>query len=110
MARRFNWESQVSKHRDRQYRAGRSTHWTKIENRKHHAFDRVQEAHRRRRVLMHNHVRHSVDMPCGVNGFRAWTDDMPQPGFKPCRCGWSGLPHYSRIPDYKCVLKSRLPR
>jgi len=24
------------------------------------------------RVLMHNHVRHTVDMPCGVNGFRAW--------------------------------------
>jgi hypothetical protein len=29
------------------------------------------------RVLMHNHVRHSKDMPCGPNGFRAWTDNMP---------------------------------
>ena len=63
------------------------------------------------RVLMHNHVRHSKDMPCGANGFRAWTDNMPPPpGFKPCRCGWAGLPHYSRIPDYKCVPKSMLPR
>jgi hypothetical protein len=60
---------------------------------------------------MHNHVRHSVDMPCGANGFRAWTDNMlPPPGFKPCRCGWAGLPHYSSIPDYKCVPKSMLPR
>jgi len=56
-------------------------------------------------ALMHNHVRHSKDMPCGANGFRAWTDNMPPPGFKPCRCGWAGLPHYSRIPDYKCVPK-----
>jgi len=61
------------------------------------------------RVLMHNHIRHSKDMPCVANGFRAWTDNMPLPEFKPCRCGWSGLPHYSRIPDYKCVVKSKLP-
>jgi hypothetical protein len=55
------------------------------------------------RVLMHNHVRHTIDMPCGLNGFRAWTDTKtPNREFKRCRCGWSGLPHYSRIPDYKC--------
>jgi hypothetical protein len=47
------------------------------------------------RVLMHNHVRHSVDMPCGVNGFRAWTDTEPPTGFVQCPCGWSGLPHYA---------------
>lgn len=26
------------------------------------------------RKLMHNNVRHTVNMPTGVNGFRAWTD------------------------------------
>jgi ATP-dependent DNA ligase len=40
-------EGLVSKHRDRPYQAGRSKHWIKIKNWKHHAFDRVQEAHRR---------------------------------------------------------------
>jgi hypothetical protein len=54
------------------------------------------------RVLNHNHVRHTIDMPCGVNGFRAFTSLEPLPNFKPCKCGWSGLPHYSRSPDYKC--------
>jgi ATP-dependent DNA ligase len=43
----FGLEGLVSKHRDRPYQAGRSKHWSKIKNRKHHAFDRVQEAHRR---------------------------------------------------------------
>jgi hypothetical protein len=60
------------------------------------------------RVLMHNHVRHTFDMPCGVNGFRAWTDAKPSRGFKRCRCGWSGLPHYSRHPNYKCDTAKRL--
>lgn len=32
------------------------------------------------RVLMHNHVRHSLDMPSGLNGFRAWTDVKPASG------------------------------
>jgi hypothetical protein len=54
------------------------------------------------RVLMHNHIRHSLDMACGWKGFRAWTDIKPPPGFKRCRCGWSGLPHYSFYPDVKC--------
>ena len=44
----FGLEGLVSKHRDRPYQAGRSTHWIKVKNRKHHAFDRVQEAHRSR--------------------------------------------------------------
>jgi ATP-dependent DNA ligase len=43
----FGLEGLVSKHRDRPYQAGRSKHWIKVKNRKHHAFDRVQEAHRR---------------------------------------------------------------
>jgi hypothetical protein len=62
------------------------------------------------RVLMHNHIRHSIDMPCGVNGFRAWTDTKKLPGFKRCQCGWSGLPHYSRSPDYKCEPINKLVR
>ena len=48
------------------------------------------------RVLCHNHVQHTVDMPCGLNGFRAWTDLKPPPKFVKCACGWSGLPHYAR--------------
>ena len=43
----FGLEGLVSKHGDRPYQAGRSKHWIKVKNRKHHAFDRVQEAHRR---------------------------------------------------------------
>ena len=43
----FGLEGLVSKHRDRPYQVGRSKHWIKIKNRKHHAFARVQEAHRR---------------------------------------------------------------
>ena len=44
---RMGLEGLVSKRRDRPYQAGRSKYWIKIKNRKHHAFDRVQEAHRR---------------------------------------------------------------
>jgi hypothetical protein len=61
------------------------------------------------RVLMHNIVRHSRDMECGDLGFRAWTDVKPYKGFKRCYCGWSGLPHYSAMEDYKCEPRSRLP-
>ena len=43
----FGLEGLVSKHRDRPYQVGRSKHWIKVKNRKHPAFDRVQEAHRR---------------------------------------------------------------
>jgi hypothetical protein len=32
---------------------------------------------------------------CGVNGFRAWTDAKPPPGFVLCPCGWAGLKHYA---------------
>ena len=44
----FGLEGLVSKHRDRPYQGGRSKYWIKVKNRKHHAFDRVQEAHRSR--------------------------------------------------------------
>ena len=47
------------------------------------------------RVLAHN------DMPNGLDGFRCWTwlkDEVPS-NFKPCECGWSGLPHVSRSID-----------
>ena len=47
------------------------------------------------RKLMHNNVRHTVNMPTGVNGFRAWTDTKVPAGFIRCPCGWSGLPHYA---------------
>jgi hypothetical protein len=61
------------------------------------------------RVLHHNHVRHTVDMPPGLNGFRAWTAARPLSGFKRCGCGWSGLPHYSRMSrGYKCESANAL--
>src|ERR1700692_995337 len=47
------------------------------------------------RVLCHNHVQHGPNTPCGVNGFRAWTDSEVPSGFVKCRCKWSGLPHYA---------------
>jgi hypothetical protein len=47
------------------------------------------------RVLCHNHVEHTVDMPCGLNGFRAWTDTEVPKGFVKCPCGYAGLPHYA---------------
>jgi hypothetical protein len=62
------------------------------------------------RILYHNYVRHSLDMPCGVNGFRGWTDVRKLPGFRRCHCGWSGLPHYSKSPDYQCEPMEVLER
>ena len=44
--------------------------------------------------LCHNHIRHEVDQPPNVIGFRAWwTTELPE-GYIACKCGWSGLPHY----------------
>ncbi len=40
------------------------------------------------RVLCHNHILYQ--------GFRAWTDVKPPPGFVRCPCGFAGLPHYAR--------------
>jgi hypothetical protein len=49
------------------------------------------------RVLAHNHITHTIDMPNGLNGFRCWTWPLgKQPDdFMRCPCGWSGLPHYA---------------
>jgi len=44
-------------------------------------------------VLVHNHVRHKANTPCGLDGFRAWMQ-KPSDRVEPCGCGWSGLPHY----------------
>jgi hypothetical protein len=57
------------------------------------------------RVLCHNHARHSPNTPCGVNGFRAWTEAKPPKGFVKCPCGWSGLPHYASR-EYVKVIKT----
>jgi len=58
------------------------------------------------RVLAHNHVQHTVDMPHGMNGFRAWTwkkGEVPS-GFVKCKCGYAGLPHlHLRGASNKCV-------
>jgi hypothetical protein len=48
------------------------------------------------RVLCHNHIQHGPNTPCGVNGFRAWTESEVPKGFVKCRCNWSGLLHYAR--------------
>jgi hypothetical protein len=45
-------------------------------------------------VLVHNHVQHTVDTPCGLNGFRAWSQTPDEKHLVSCRCGWSGLSHY----------------
>jgi hypothetical protein len=58
------------------------------------------------RKLMHNHVMHTVDMPCGMNGFRAWTADKVAKGFVKCPCGWSGLPHYA-TPEHVKATKGK---
>lgn len=58
------------------------------------------------RVLCHNHVQHTVDMPCALNGFRAWTDTKPPPNFVKRPCGWSGLPHFA-LRDHVEVVRRR---
>jgi len=53
------------------------------------------------RVLAHNQIEHTARTPNGVRSFRWWTwpkGEVP-PDFKPCKCGWSGLPHVARKPD-----------
>jgi hypothetical protein len=58
------------------------------------------------RVLMHNHVQHTIDMPLGLNGFRAWTALAAPASFERCRCKWSGLPHWHlKGTRHTCVKK-----
>ena len=45
------------------------------------------------RVLVHNHVKHTTRTRSSVRGFRAWTQKLSD-RLAPCKCGWSGLPHY----------------
>jgi hypothetical protein len=51
------------------------------------------------RVLMHNHVRHGIGWGCGINGFRAWTDNKPPAGFVLCPCGWAVKRHVAAWRD-----------
>ena len=54
-------------------------------------------------VLCHNHIMHTNDMHCDVNGFRAWFSlGKPPAGYVKCPCGWSGLPHYRLAPGSGC--------
>jgi hypothetical protein len=47
------------------------------------------------RVLVHNHIKHTVDMPDGLNGFRCWTQAMDaKEELIGCGCGWRGVEHY----------------
>ena len=48
------------------------------------------------RVLVHNHIKHTVDMPDDFNGFRCWTQDMEGELIR-CGCGWRGVEHYSPV-------------
>jgi hypothetical protein len=46
------------------------------------------------RALVHNHVQHTVDMPIGFSGFRAWTQSPDDEKLEACHCGWSDLKHF----------------
>jgi hypothetical protein len=46
------------------------------------------------RVLVHNHIAHTKDMPLGLNGFRVWTQKADPMSLELCRCGWQGVTHY----------------
>jgi hypothetical protein len=38
------------------------------------------------RVLVHNHIAHAIDTPCGMKGFGAWTQ-RPSNELERCKCG-----------------------
>jgi hypothetical protein len=53
--------------------------------------DKLPKGH----VLVHNHIKHTVDMPDGLNGFRCWTQDMDnKEELIRCGCGWRSVEHY----------------
>ena len=56
------------------------------------------------RVIVHNHIRHTADMPAGANGFRCWTQ-LKSNAITNCECGWAGLRHYrvKGTGDGKCI-------
>ena len=70
-----------------------------------HYVGRVPRTIKSGRVLAHNHIVHTIDMPIGCNGFRAWTwaKDKVSANFKKCNCGWSGLPPHVAAGAFKCV-------
>jgi hypothetical protein len=44
-------------------------------------------------VVVHNHIAHTIDMPLGLNGFRAWQQVRTE-RLVECSCGWWGIKHY----------------
>jgi hypothetical protein len=66
---------------------------------KHYAYGYKPRTVPKGRVIVHNHTQHTIDMPVGVNGFRAWSQ-LKTEDVVPCKCGWAGLPHY-RIKSMK---------
>lgn len=46
-------------------------------------------------TLCHNQVQHDKTFTPNKNGFRVWVTNEVPPTFKPCSCGWSGLPHFA---------------
>ena len=46
------------------------------------------------RVLVHNHIAHTKDMPAGLEGFRFWTQKAEPSRLVLCECGWQGVTHY----------------
>ena len=61
---------------------------------------------RRGMIVVHNDVRHTVNMGIGMNGFRAW-QQRPAANRVVCRCGWAGIEHYrvrgTGVSARKCV-------
>ena len=52
--------------------------------------DKLLEGH----VLVHNHIKHTVDMPDDLQGFRCWTQMDNKEELIRCGCGWRGVEHY----------------
>jgi hypothetical protein len=46
------------------------------------------------RVIVHNQIAHTKDMPIGVNGFRCWTQLPNAKLLTLCKCGWGDFEHY----------------
>jgi hypothetical protein len=45
------------------------------------------------RVIVHNHIAHTLTQIPGMHGFRAWTQ-LRDDTCVPCRCGWGDVPHF----------------
>src|SRR5262249_14234471 len=64
------------------------------------------------RALAHNHILHTVGMRNGTNGFRCftWPKGKVPSEVKLWKCGWSGLPHVSAVPEQRCIIRQQLWR